>query len=182
MTGDDPIALTQPILRTRQFREFTPEPPTEAELAALTEVARWTGSSRNSQPWRFIVMRDREAIGRIHAAGMPQTRALLTAPVAIAIVLSGDPGDIEHVYDEGRVAERLLIAAKLLGLGAGIAWPRTEVWPLVSEILGLPVDHFARTIIAVGHPTDAARQPKNAQGKARLPASETVHQEHWPQD
>ena len=182
MSRDDALELVRPILRTRQFREFTSEPPTEAELAALTEVARWTGSSRNSQPWRFIVIRDRAMIGRIHAAGAPRTRALLTAPVAIAIVLSGDPGDIEHAFDEGRVSERLLIAAKLLGLGAGVAWPQTDVWPVVAEILGLPADHFARTIIAVGHPSEAATRPKSAPGTARLPASETVHSEHWPQD
>ena len=54
--------------------------------------------------------------------GVPQTRSLLTAPAAIAIVLGGDEGDVEHAYDEGRAAERLLIAAGLLGLAAGVAW------------------------------------------------------------
>lgn len=182
MSGIDPLELVRPLLRTRQYREFTPEPPTEAELTALTEVARWSGSSRNTQPWRFIVIHDREAITRIHDAGVPQTRALLTATVAIAIVLSGDPGDVEHAFDEGRVSERLLVAARLLGLGAGVAWARTEVRPLVAEILGLPADHFVRTIVVVGHPSEAATHPKSAPGKARLPAAETVLMERWPQD
>ena len=36
------------LLRTRQVREFTDEPLTGAELEALTDVARWSGSSRNN--------------------------------------------------------------------------------------------------------------------------------------
>ena len=79
------------LLRTRQVREFTDEPLTSAELEALTDVARWSGSSRNNQPWRFIVIRDRAVIERIHVAGAPQTRSLRTAPQAIAIVLGARP-------------------------------------------------------------------------------------------
>jgi nitroreductase len=182
MGGPAPLERVRPLLRTRQIREFTSDPPTEAELDALTEVARWSGSSRNSQPWRFVVIRDRDVLGQVHAAGMPQTRSLLTALAAIAIVLSGDPDDIEHAYDEGRVAERLLVAATSLELGAGIAWIRSDVRPVVADLLGLPPDHFVRTIVVVGHPSEAAKRPKSPPGVARLPAAETVFEERWPQD
>jgi nitroreductase len=182
VSESSPLERIRPLLRTRQFREFTPEPPTAAELEAMTEVARWSGSSRNSQPWRFIVIRDRETLRRIHEAGMPQTRSLGTAPAAIAIVLSGDPADLEHAFDEGRAAERLLVAANLLGLGAGVAWIFPHVGPVVGDLLALPPDRFVRTIVPVGHPTDAARRPKSAPGTARLPATETVFEERWPQD
>jgi hypothetical protein len=37
-----------------------------------------------------------------------------------------------------------------------------------------------RTIVAIGHPSDAARQPRAAPGKARLPREETVFYERWP--
>jgi len=57
----------RPLLRARQVREFTDEPLTDAELEAITDVARWTGSSRNSQPWRFVIIRDPDAVGRLHA-------------------------------------------------------------------------------------------------------------------
>jgi nitroreductase len=180
VSGTPAIDRVRPLLRTRQFREFTEVPPTNEELEALTEVARWSGSSRNSQPWRFIVVRDRAAIMRIHDAGAPQTRSLLTAPAAIALALLGDPDDLEHAFDEGRAAERLLIASTLLGLGAGVAWIRTDARSAVSEVLGLPADRFVRTVVAVGHPTDAAKRPKSAPGQARLPRAQTVFEERWP--
>ena len=182
MSGRPPIERVRPLLRARQVREFTPEPPTDAELDALTEVARWTGSSRNGQPWRFIVIRDRAAIKGIHDAGVPQTRSLLTAQAAIAIVLGGDEGDVENAFDEGRAAERILVAAGLLGLAAGIAWINPGARAEAGRILGLPAARFARAIVPVGHATEAAQRPKSAPGAARLPRSETVFSERWPQD
>ncbi|MEP6638378.1 MAG: nitroreductase family protein [Chloroflexota bacterium] len=183
MTGRNQLTeRLRPLLRTRQVREFTPEPPSDAELDALTEVARWSGSSRNSQPWRFIVIRDPATLARIHEIGLPQTHSLGTARAAIAIVLADDPADLEHAFDEGRAAERLLISAGMLGLGAGIAWILTSVRPAVGEILGLPGDHYVRTVVAIGHATEAAQRPKSAPGAARLPKSETVLPERWRQD
>ncbi len=177
----DPLELIRPLVRTRQIREFTDQPPTDAELQAMTEVARWSGSSRNSQPARYIVIRDESSLARLHDAGLPQTRSLKTAPAAIAIVLPDAPDEaISHAYDEGRTAERLLIAAGMLGLGAGIAWIRADVRPAVSEALDLPADRLVRTIVAVGHPTEAARRPKSAPGEARLSADEVVFRERWP--
>jgi len=182
VSGDQPLDRVRPLVRTRQVREFTPEPPTDAELEALTDVARWSGSSRNSQPWRFIVIRDPATITSIHDAGVPQTRSLLTAPAAIAIVLGGDDGDIDHAFDEGRAAERVLIAAGMLGLAAGVAWIFPTVRAEVGRILGLPADRFVRTILAVGHATEAAQRPKSAPGAARLPRAETGFKEGRPQD
>jgi len=169
------------LLRTRQVREFTDEPLTSAQLEALTDVARWSGSSRNNQPWRFIVIHDRAVIERIHEAGTPQTRSLRTAVQAIAIVLGRDPADLEDAFDEGRAAERMLIAAGLLGLAAGISWVQPHVRPVVGDLLGLPPDRFVRTMIAVGHPSEGALRPKSAPGDARLPATKTVFEERWPQ-
>ena len=182
MSGEPARERVRPLLRTRQVREFTTEPPTDAEIEALTEVARWSGSSRNSQPWRFIVIRDPGTIKRIHDLGVPQTRSLLTAHAAIAIILSGDEDDIEHAFDEGRAAERLLIAAGLLGLAAGVAWILPKVRADVGSVLGLPADRFVRTIVAMGHATEAAQRPKSAPGAARLPRSETIFSERWPQE
>lgn len=176
-----PDKVVRPLLRTRQVREFAPEPvPTEA-LDAIADVARWSGSSRNAQPWRFIVITDPSTLAAIAEAGLPQTRALTSAAAAIAIVMPQEPGSgISHAYDEGRAAERMLVAASMLGLGAGIAWLRSEVRPAVGALLGLPDGRFVRTVVAVGRPSDAGRKPKSAPGEARLPRSETVFTDRWP--
>lgn len=181
--SDSPRASDRlrPLRRVRQYREFTIDPIAEPELDAILDVARWSGSSRNTQPWRFIVIRDVETIRRIAQIGLPQTRSLGTATAAVAITLPADQDHaISHAYDDGRVAERILIAASFLGLGAGIAWVRTDVHDLVREILALSTERIVRTVVALGHPTEAARKPKSLRGKARLSPEELVVKERWP--
>ena len=178
---ETPADRLRPLRRTRQVREFETRPLPPDVLDALADVARSTGSSQNTQPWRFIVITDPATIRAIHEAGLPQTRGLATAPAAIAIVLPSDPRRAVHdAYDDGRVAERLLVAATILDIGAGISWIREDVRPRVGPLLGLPADRMVRTIVQLGYPTEAARAPKSAPGQARLPRDETVHRERFP--
>lgn len=173
--------VVRPLLQTRQVREYTSEPVDDDALDAIADVARWSGSSTNSQPWRFVVIRDPETLRAIHDVGLPSTRSLATAPAAIAIVMPQEPGrGLMHGYDEGRAAERILVAASMLGLGAGIAWVGSGGRPAVAQRLGLPDDRYVRTVVAIGHPSEAAKRPKSARGGARLPREDTVFQDRWP--
>jgi hypothetical protein len=88
---------------------------------------------------------------------------------------------VSHAYDDGRAAERMLIAAGMLGVAAGIAWVRPDVLPAAREILDLPADRMVRTLMALGHPTPDAQKPKSPPGQARLPRHETVFDGEWPE-
>jgi nitroreductase len=170
-----PRNVLRPLRQVRQYREFTDEPVTDDQLRAILDVGRWTGSGNNWQPWRFIALRDRDRIQELSAAGLPQTRSLRTAPVVIAVTLPELPDrQLSLAYDEGRCVERILIAASMIGLGAGISWVRPEVKEALEKIIGVPDDRFVRTIIAVGHPTDAARALKNPGQPARLSLDEVL--------
>jgi nitroreductase len=175
-----PSDIVRPLVRTRQFREFTAEPVTDDVLGALVDAGRWTGSAGNRQPWRFLVITDIATIRRLGEIGVPQTRSLATATAVIAIVLpAGDDRLVADAYDDGRAAERILVAASMLGIGAGIGWVRADVRAAVNGVLGIPDDHFVRTLMAVGHPSEAARRPKGAPGSARLPRADTVFRDRW---
>jgi nitroreductase len=180
-TEGTPREVVRALVRTRQYREFTDAPLSDAEIDAVVDAARWSGSSANEQPWRFIVIRDVATLRRLAALGMPQTRGLHTAVAAIAIVLPDDSSrGVSYAYDDGRAAERILIAATMLGLGAGISWMRAGFQPAARKVLGLPEDRIVRTIMSLGHPTDAARQPKSAPGQGRQPRAGIVFEERWP--
>ena len=172
--------ILRPLLRVRQVREFTAERIEALTLDAIVDVARWSGSSRNEQPWRFITLTDEALLRRIHGLSLPQTRSFATAQAAIAIVLPDDATEaISRAYDEGRAAERILAAANYLGLGAAIAWIFPHVLPTIRDWLDVPDDRIVRTIVALGHPTEAALAPKSAPGTARLPREETVFSERF---
>jgi len=182
-TGAEPLELVRPLIRVRQTREFENRRVTRAQLDAVTEVARWSGSSRNEQPCRFVAIRDRALIRELAELGLPQTRGLRTATAAVAIVLPDETSrEVSRAFDDGRAAERMLIAAHLLGLGGGISRVRRDVREGIDAALGLPANHSVRTFVALGHPTKEARLPKSQPGQARLPRSEVVFEEHWPEE
>ncbi|MBX6357089.1 MAG: nitroreductase family protein [Micromonosporaceae bacterium] len=112
--------MLEQVRKVRQVRQYRPDPVPAEAVDQLLEIARWTGSSRNTQPWHFIVIRDKEALRRISQL-RPPINWVADAPMAIAIVLDG-ANQLSEAYDEGRVTERLLIAAQVLGLGGGVAW------------------------------------------------------------
>ena len=167
------IVLTE-LRRTRQVRQFTAQLVSDNDLHAILEVARWSGSSTNRQPWTFIVVRERADLQRL-ADLAPNAKHVAGAAVAIAIAMGGDNAEWD-AYDEGRAAERILIAANTLGLGAGIGWAMESVRPQVAQFLGLTPPAFVRTIISLGHPTEAATQPKSAAGTARRPLTDLVRE------
>jgi len=176
-----PLHAVKPLIRVRQMREFTSRKVTRAELEAITEVARWSGSSRNEQPCRFIALRDPATIGRIAELGLPQTRGLPTATAAVVIVTPDEPErETSRAFDDGRAAERMLIAANLLGLGGGIARLRPDVREPIGALLHVPAHRSVRTIVAFGHPSAEARLPKSKPGMARLPREQVVFEERWP--
>lgn len=178
----EPLDAVRPLLKVRQARQFTTKLVTKAELDAITEVARWSGSSRNEQPCRFIAMRDRDLIRRVAELGLPQTRGLPTATAAVAIIVPEEPErEFSRAFDDGRAAERMLIAAHMLGLGGGISRVRADVRPGINKALRLPSNRSVRTIVALGHPTEDALQPKTRPGTARLPREEVIFEECWPE-
>ena len=171
--GARPRSTTELLRTVRQIRQYTPEPVADEALQQLLEVARWTGSSRNLQPWHFIVVRDKEQLRRLSRIRTP-IEWVATAPAGISIVLDGKANTGE-AYDEGRVSERLLIAAHGLGLGGGVAWYGTaEQQAEAKRILGIPVERTARSIVMIGHPVSSTDpRPTRATG-GRKALSEVV--------
>ena len=168
-------AALRAMRRTRQVRSFTDEPVDDPAIAAILEVARWTGSSENRQPWMFIVIRDRDVRQRI-AEIAPYARHVGKAPIAIAIEMNGEDAE-ELAYDEGRAAERILIAAGALGLGGGIGWADGAAQQAeVGALLGVTPPAFVRTVVSLGHPTEKASRPRTGPGTGRRPLAELVRE------
>jgi len=177
-----PLQLVKPLIRVRQIRDFSGKRVTNAEMEAITEVARWSGSSRNEQPCRFVVLRQKAVIREIAELGLPQTRGLPTANAAIAIILPDETErELWRAFDDGRAAERILIAANLIGLGGGISRVRPDVREGINTVLQLPSNRSVRTIVAIGHPSADALEPQSRPGQARLPREQVIYSECWPE-
>ena len=165
--------VIEEIRKVRQARLYRPDPVPEDVLNQLLEIARWTGSSRNTQPWRFIVIADKEQLRGISQVRTP-INWVADAPLAIAIVLDG-ANPLSEAFDEGRITERLLIAARLLGLGGGTAWFGDESQQAdAKRILGIPEELTARSVVVIGYPTTTKDHRPNANVPGRKPLAELV--------
>jgi len=162
----------------RQIRQYSPEQVPDAVVKQLLRVAQWTGSSRNTQPWHFIVVTDREQLRKISQLRAP-INWLAAAPLGIAIVLDGER-EVSEAYDEGRVSERILIAAHDLGYGAGVAWYGDDAQEAdAKRILGIPAERTARSIVLIGRPVSAKDPRPNPRRGGRKPLSEIVSYERY---
>jgi hypothetical protein len=174
----DRSSALEPIRRVSQIRQYSSDPVPDAVVDQLLELARWTGSAKNGQPWRFIVVRDKERLKKLGAL-RPPIGWLAGAPLGIAIVLDGVE-EMFGAYDEGRLTERLLTGATLLGYGGGTAWfggPTHEAE--AKRILGIPADLTARQIVMIGRPTSNKDPRPSGPMRGRKPISELVSYDRW---
>jgi nitroreductase len=173
------VNALKPIRRVSQVRQYTDEPVPDDVVAQLLELARWTGSSRNTQPWQFIVVRDKETL-RSLASLRPNINWAADAPVGIAIVLEGE--GTQQSYDEGRLTERLLTGATMLGYGGGVAWygePEHEA--KAKQRLGIPDSKVAHQIVMIGKPKTKGDPRPYGPKRGRRALAELVSYERWGQ-
>jgi nitroreductase len=169
----DAATFTRHLRTLRQTRRFTGRPVPDDALADILEVARWTGSSKNTQPWHFIVVTDPE-VRRILSECGEYAGFLAGAPAVIAIAMEGRRPRGES-YDEGRVTERIMLAADAHGLGAGTGWfaPGADGEDRVNEALGIPEGMSCRTAVGIGVPANADQRARSVNG-GRRPLDEVV--------
>ena len=165
------------LRRLRTVRDFRPDPLPQEVIDDILEVARWTGSASNKQPWELVVIRDGETLRRLASLDR-SVRHLAGAPLGIVLVMAGERQETE-TYDEGRLTERIMLAAAAHGVGVGIGWFRGEGREAAREILGIPAGRTVRTELSLGYPDEEARRARERRPQPRKPLSEIVHEERY---
>lgn len=162
----------------RQIRQYAEEEVPDAVVKQLLRVAQWTGSSRNTQPWHFVVVTAKDQLRKISELRAP-INWLAGAPLGLAIVLDGT-SPMSEAYDEGRVTERILIAAHTLGYGGGVAWFGDDAQQAEAKrVLGIPAERTARSIVMIGRPVSTKDPRPNPRRGGRKPLSEIVSYERY---
>ena len=107
MTDNDNAREKIAFLRgLRAVRQFRSDPIPQDVLDDVLEVARWSGSASNQQPWEIVLVRKRETLRALAGVG-GYARHLGGAAAAIILVMAGTPDRLDQeTYDEGRLSER----------------------------------------------------------------------------
>lgn len=175
----DPSALLGFLRSLRSVRFFGPEPVPEEVVGDVLEVARWSGSARNRQPWEFVVVRERGTLARL-AACEGYAGHLAVAAVGIVLVMAGEPGKSEQeTFDEGRLAERVSLAAAAHGVASSVGWFKGGGREEAEEMLGVPRGRLMRTALSLGYPVEPPSGARSALPGGRKPLSELVYEERY---
>ena len=100
-----------------EVREFSHRAVTPDIQLKVLEAARMTGSSRNTQHWRFILVKDRANLDRLADSS---TTGPWVRGSNFAIIVLTDPKVPGYMIDTGRVLQDMQLAAWDLGVGSGI--------------------------------------------------------------
>ncbi len=164
----DVFEAVRTVLAVRAYAD-TPVPP--EVVRRIVEAGRLTASSRNGQPWHFIVVEKRETLRQLGA--LARTGPYIAqAPVAIVVVMERSP---YAVSDASRAIQSMILTGWAEGIGSN--WVGFQSLAEVKRLLGIP-DHLeVLAIVPFGYPAEARRRGK----KKRKLLSEVAHRERFGQ-
>jgi nitroreductase len=165
------------IFGRRSIRVYSPGDVSEAAVTKLLEAAMAAPSAMTKDPWRFVVVRDKQTLATL--AALHPGAAMLSAS-AVAIIACGDldaafERNISYLLQDCSAAiENLLLAAHAQGLGA--CWvgvhPGEPLLKRVRELLALPASVVPVAVISLGQPGE--QPPPRTRYNA-----DYVHRERW---
>lgn len=169
MQKEKKTSILEIIKSRRSTRRFKPDMVSEEDLKAVLEAARWSPSGDNKQPWKFIVIKNKETMEKI-VEMLPYKKFqafLRNAPVLIAIVVNSRKSKWV-VLDGALCVQNLMLEAWARGLGTCFsAWYPTvpsKIEEQVKDLLNIPKNWIIVTFTPLGFPID---EPERA---FRLPA------------
>ncbi|MBX2998750.1 MAG: nitroreductase family protein [Caldilineaceae bacterium] len=171
-------------------RAFSSRAVAAEKLGSLFEAARWAASSRNEQPWRFIVVtrEDEEAFNRAFSCLMEGNQKWNhTVPVLLFGIAkrnwshNSNPNAYAW-YDLGQAVATLALQAVAEGLAVhqmgGFHKDR------VRELFAIPEDYEPVVAVAVGYRGEVEDLPEDQRQREvaprnRKPLSELVFEGDW---
>jgi len=189
------------VRKRRSVRVYRSGKVTDEQLETILEAARWAPSGANTQPWEFVVTRDRQKMKKVreiydnewrerkredpvHYKGLKKD---YVGDVSVLVLVCGDPrtmrvylttrqpGDREKLFQASvaNAVEHMMLIAASMGLGTVWVSVREEVEPALRELFKVPAPLRLLWVVPVGH---ARRRPKP---KPRRRISDFVHHEFY---
>lgn len=162
------------IRSRRTVRNFRPDAVPEEVVTRILQAGRWAPSSSNSQPWHFIVIKNRATLKSLSEIASQGT-FVGDAPMAIAIVMEEAP---RPDLDAGRALQQMELLAWSEGLGTcfiGLRDPQQMIQ--VKAMLGIPDAMELITLLPFGYREEGFK----GGGVARKPMSDMAHGERFGQ-
>ncbi|HWC30841.1 MAG TPA: nitroreductase family protein [Dehalococcoidia bacterium] len=164
----DAFDAVRTVLAVRQFQD---KPVPADVVQRVVDAAHLTASSRNGQPWHFVVIQNRETLKRL--APLARTGPYI-ADAQFAVAVAYDKESPYGVSDTSRAIQSMVLTA--WGDGVGSNWVGFDgTLKDVNAELGLPENLQLVGVVPFGYPVKKLGKGK----KNRKPISEVVHRERY---
>jgi len=158
------------VVDKRDQRVYLPKPIPDAALRRILTAGRMTGSSKNREPNRLIVVTERESVRALGA--LSEWGKWLAHAAAVVVIAQVEP----HEFDAGRCAQNMMVAAWGEGIGS---CPAHLPEAAVARLLGIPKDVHVNRVIGFGYVDPARAAAPKSVARKRKPLEELVHRERW---
>lgn len=188
-TQQTAAAVLETIRQRRTVRSYVATPVPHQDLMAILDAAHCAPTAGNQQPWRFLVVRDRQKLDALKeqavvwymerarsspAAARQQMDSLqqrveglldgaLSAPVYVAVLVDRDAPHSQYLIQDGSLAAgNLMIAARALGYGTGFFtsfFPEEKMRPF----FGIPDRYSLICFTPIGVPEEWPDTPPKRQ-------------------
>ena len=144
----DTKVLLDFIKERRSIRAFQDKQIPEKEIEMILEAGRWAPSASNRQPWKFIVIKNKDVlkeVARVTGYGW----FIGEASFAVAIVGKPRTSKNWYVIDTSLVSMNMMLMAWSLGIGT--CWIGSIKKDRAKEILDLGSNDYLLTILPFGY-------------------------------
>lgn len=155
------------VLAVREYRD---EPIPDEVLDRIVDAAHLSASSRNGQPWHFVVVRERESLRELSKL-VPTGRYVVNAAAAIIVAVERDSP--YGLSDASRAIQSMILTAWEDGVGSN--WTGFVGMDAVRQFAGLPESYDVVAMLPLGYPVRKLGLGK----KNRKPFGEVVSRERF---
>jgi nitroreductase len=148
------------IQKRRSIRKFLDKPVEAEKIDQLIEAALRAPSSRDLNPWEFVVVTDREVLEKLSKSKQHGSAFLRSAPLGICVC--ADPEKCDVWIEDASIASAFIhLAATSLRLGS--CWiqirnrmhnEKRSAQEYIVETLRIPAKMQVEAIIAIGYPAE----------------------------
>ena len=149
----------QTIISRKSVRQFLSNPVPDEFVSAMLECARFAPSGLNNQPWRFVVVDDKEIQTQLSEL-THYSDILLSAPLSISVFLdtSASYHREKDIAAIGAGIQNILLSAHSLGLGAVWLGEILKNKEKVSAVLDVPNSFELMAVIAIGYSDGSSKR------------------------
>ncbi len=163
------------IIKTRRsVRRFSSTKIPEECMEQILEAGRWAPSGANAQPWRFIIVTQKEKLAALAECcyyKVFKSRHVGEAGAVIVICADPDAGSRTYNLDAAITGTNMTLMAASLGIGS--CWIGAFEDQTLRSMLNIPDRLKIIALIAFGYEIGKASVPP------RLPLSNIVHREAY---